>query len=325
MVQRLVAVIALSLFALSCSRQIQEIPSEKILVSKPDVQAETVHEDLDQLYSQVIYGQDNRQDLYQIQNPGLRRMGYATAALFKTNQLAVGAASGTIALQTESFRRAYNLCPEEPFADQNIGAFCSGFLVAPNVLVTAGHCIETQAECEKTAFVFGFAMREEGRYPTQARYDEVYRCRELVYSELNEDTMADFAVVILDRPNPRAYPLKINPASRPIAQNTPLFVMGYPAGLPLKFAPGARVRSVEDTYFYTDLDTYGGNSGSAVLNARTGRVEGILVRGDQDFRRGDGGCRESNRCDQNDCEGEEVTHIKLAIPYIQYALDHFRQ
>ena len=46
--------------------------------------------------------------------------------------------------------------------------------------------------------------------------------------------------------------------------------MGHPLGLPVKYAANASVREngVAD-HFVTNLDSYGGNSGSAVFNAAT--------------------------------------------------------
>ena len=57
-----------------------------------------------------------------------------------------------------------------------------------------------------------------------------------------------------------------------------------------------------------DSSTLGGNSGSAVFNSATGLVEGILVRGEQDYvLKGD--CRVSNVCPVDGCRGEDVTKI----------------
>ena len=51
-----------------------------------------------------------------------------------------------------------------------------------------------------------------------------------------------------------------------------------------KVAGGAKVRSNNNgVYFVANLDTYGGNSGSAVFNLQTREVEGILVRGENDY------------------------------------------
>ena len=97
----------------------------------------------------------------------------------------------------------------------------------------------------------------------------------------------------------------------------PLVVIGHPAGLPLKVADGANVRSIglSGQHFVANLDTYGGNSGSAVLNGVTGDVEGILVRGEMDFIY-QNGCRVSNRCLNDSCRGEDVTLFERVIPYL---------
>jgi V8-like Glu-specific endopeptidase len=65
----------------------------------------------------------------------------------------------------------------------------------------------------------------------------------------------------------------------------PVYVLGHPAGLPLKYAPGSWVSDVEESYFTTDLDIYSGNSGSPVFDSETHQVIGMVVRGDnRDFR-----------------------------------------
>jgi hypothetical protein len=86
--------------------------------------------------------------------------------------------------------------------------------------------------------------------------------------------------------------------------------------LPLKVAGGAKVRSNSSPgYFVANLDTYGGNSGSAVFNAQTLKVEGVLVRGETDFN-DSGSCTVSNRCSDSSCRGEDVTRIASVIPFI---------
>jgi V8-like Glu-specific endopeptidase len=65
-------------------------------------------------------------------------------------------------------------------------------------------------------------------------------------------------------------------------QGDRLTVVGYPMGLPAKIAAGAVVREIRSAYLVANLDTYGGNSGSAVfstdaLESGTLRVEGVLV------------------------------------------------
>jgi hypothetical protein len=85
-------------------------------------------------------------------------------------------------------------------------------------------------------------------------------------------------------------------------------MIGNPVGLPTKVAGGATVRNNNPSkYFEANVDAYGGNSGSAVLNARDLKIEGLLVRGNPDFVYA-GGCVASNQCPDTGCPGwEEVT------------------
>lgn len=85
-------------------------------------------------------------------------------------------------------------------------------------------------------------------------------------------------------------------------------------------------------YFSSNLDTFGGNSGSVVFDADSGLVEGILVRGDQDFVQstetittGTGEnrktktvkCNISNQVGENEGRGEDVIRI-TNIPELFY-------
>jgi hypothetical protein len=98
-----------------------------------------------------------------------------------------------------------------------------------------------------------------------------------------------------------------------------LVVVGHPSGLAVKIAAGATVRSnLESAYFVANLDTYGGNSGSAVFNEQTGLIEGILVRGETDFKYKNG-CYVSNICDVDGCRGEDVTRVSEILSHVDLA------
>ena len=71
--------------------------------------------------------------------------------------------NGESQLQTIKFGDALNLCKEERFREQPIGAFCSGFLVGPDLIVTAGHCIKNSNDLANTRFVFGYRMNSVKR------------------------------------------------------------------------------------------------------------------------------------------------------------------
>ena len=90
-----------------------------------------------------------------------------------------------------------------------------------------------------------------------------------------------------------------------------LYLGGYPSGLPLKMAGGARVRNNRgENYFLANLDSFEGNSGGPVFNSKGDFVEGILVGGEEDYVWSDRReCFKPKRCFNLGCNGEEVTRI----------------
>lgn len=259
----------------------------------------------------VIYGEDDRLDLYQVEDESMLQLARSTVLLVNNSSLQ-STEEGDLRLRLTNYGTDYRLCHSEPFREQHIAGFCSGFLVGPDTIITAGHCIRSQVNCNNTSFVFDYAIKEEGIHPESVDPSNVYRCARVIRSEASS---ADFAVIKLDRPVENREPLELNLTGSP-APGTPLTVIGHPAGIPTKVAGGAEVRRVVgSTHFVANVDTYGGNSGSAVFNSTTGAVEGILVRGETDFVIRNG-CYISNVCSQNGCRGEDVTLISNVLPYL---------
>jgi V8-like Glu-specific endopeptidase len=266
-----------------------------------------------QVHPDVIYGDDDRLDLHQVQNEKLRKMAESTVALFQGSDVNIDAQTQVARLTTESYGGTYNLCPDEPFRDQNSGAFCSGSLVASDMIMTAGHCVKSDSACKNTKFVFGFGISQSGAgTPGSVPAGEVYGCAALIGRE-QIGTGQDWALIRLDRQVANHAPLKISRRGGNPPKGTPLVVIGHPAGLPTKVAGGASVRDDGKTgYFVANLDTYGGNSGSAVFNAVTGEIEGILVRGETDYVWDSAGkCRRSNKLPPDGGRGEDVTAVGI--------------
>lgn len=127
----------------------------------------------------------------------------------------------------------------------------------------------------------------------------------------------------MDRPVVGKTPLKFR-TSGLVNSKDSLVVIGHPSGLPQKVAPGANIfrNNSTQSYFVTNLDTFGGNSGSAVFNERTGTIEGILVRGAKDYvKNEETGCvmvnREAEDITGNNTLGESVSRI-TDIPSLKY-------
>ena len=272
--------------------------------------------DEEKLAEKVIYGDDDRKDVYQVTDPRLLRLADSTVALVQKRDVR-DLGNGQSSVTGEVYGRSMGLCLTEPFYDQEAAGFCSGALVAPDIIITAGHCIKTQTDCNNTQFVFGYAVKTAGVLPKNVPTSEIYSCSRIIKQVLTAGG-ADFAVIQLDRRVPNHSPLPVRRSqsgSSAVIAGDNVTVIGHPSGLPTKIASGGKVRSVASAHFVTNLDTYGGNSGSAVFNSATGEIEGILVRGEQDFK-SSGSCMVSNRCAEGACRGEDVTRIDQVIPHL---------
>ncbi|MDD7942028.1 RICIN domain-containing protein [Actinomycetospora lutea] len=260
----------------------------------------------------VIYGVDDRADLFTVNDSQVLADADATVALFARNDV-VDNGDGTSTLRTTSYAVARNLCQGERFRDQVIGAFCSGYLVAPDLIATAGHCIDA-AGVPDVRFVFGFRMTDATTVTTRIPTNDIYRGVELV-GRAEDSAGTDWSLVRLDRPVPNRRPVRIRLAGK-VAKDLPLHVIGHPSGLPAKYAPGATVRDTNPAaFFVANLDTYGGNSGSAVFGSETHRVEGTLVRGETDFV-AQGPCNVSLVCPSTGCRGEDCTRTTEFAPLV---------
>lgn len=242
----------------------------------------------------VIYGSDDRQDIYAVADAQKLYVAQATCLVVPESEL-TNNGNGTYTLLTSPWttQSGVTLCADEPFRGQLTAGFCTGFLVGTDLLATAGHCITTTSSCANSAFVFDFQQIGPTTPPvTVIDADNVYFCSSIVDRIQSGDK--DHAIVQLDRPVVNRNPLPIR-RSGSVVNGDSLFVVGHPVTLPMKAAGGAAVQNANGTvaFFQANLDTYGGNSGSPVFGRSSGLVEGILVRGAPDFVN-DGGCIRSN-------------------------------
>ena len=247
-----------------------------------------------------VFGLDDRQDLFRLQArrnevvanggnveffDGALLNANATCCLMNKNQI-FGIGSGNSKIFTTPFSESQHdtikLCSAERFFSQPTAAFCTGFLVASDVVVTAGHCVDASSISE-ARFVFGFRMADQDNAVTSFTKDQVYEASAIIARKLDATTGEDWAVVRLNRAVVGVTPLKFRKSGK-IADSENVYVIGYPTGLPCKVSDNATVNQNNDRFVFTsNLDTYGGNSGSPVFNRVTHEVEGILVRGGEDF------------------------------------------
>ncbi len=274
--------------------------------------------------SRSIYGTDDRKDWYQLSpSSGLEPLARASVALFDGAKLDAPS-GGTVRIKVKSFQETKHLCPtpKPKYAEQPSGAFCSGTLVRPDLVLTAGHCVREISHNEAlppdvtgVKFVFGYAMRSPGADATQVPEANVFTGKAVAGGEkpnMKDANRHDWALVRLDRPVPSSVAEPVTNWERaPVAKGARVFVMGFPAGIPLKYAAGATVRDASnEAWFVANLDTFGGNSGSGVYDQATKKLAGVLIEGEVDYKPDTArGCYLVNLCPDNGCSGETVSRL----------------
>jgi len=271
------------------------------------------------LEARVIYGEDNRIEVNS-SNAFQQKLASSTAVMMssrnltsKNSEYAEVSQKNTLGAYIQDLTsQGLKACKGERFLNQPNPAHCSGFLIAPDLIITAGHCVDDYTACADNSWVFDFKTDSRGKAGNKIKKSDIYSCKRVISQTLSQSINLDYAIVQLDRKVSDREPLEIN-SGEEIKNYTKLLVIGAPMGLPTKVAGGAWVRSNHHPHFFqANLDSFQGNSGSAVFNEKSGRVEGILVRGEQDFAIDNANsCVRSVKCANDNCRGEDV--MKLTV------------
>jgi V8-like Glu-specific endopeptidase len=268
-----------------------------------DEHSETTH--LQQ--APVVYGDDDRRDLWEVDDPALQQLTRQSIVALMSLGSFDRSDPDNWRVTGNPLGENLNLCDGELYADQPAAAGCSGTLIGPDLVLTAGHCVGRDS-CDGTLLVFDYFERADGVLETISAAD-AYRCVEVVSWALGDGL--DFAVLRLERPvddSRRPVPIRLEDTLLTLGE--PLTVIGFGSGIPAKIDSGGVVtdpRAASLDYFQATLDTFGGNSGSGVFN-RDLELVGILVRGLTDYVR-DGDCNRVNViAEEGFTGGEDITY-----------------
>lgn len=230
----------------------------------------------------AIFDVDDRVELYEA-GPMEHDVAQAVAGRISKDHLISNGGGYTIARKNLGAEK----CSKIRFAEQQLGPSCTGFLVRSDLLVTAAHCMTQVENCAQYVWAFDYALKGAGdeSYKTVLA-SNVYRCKKLVYRRYKDFGNADYAIIQLDRPVPNRKVLELELSAEKVVLQTPIFLAGFPSGLPLKITGGAKILENDHTLsFETDLDIFQGNSGAPVLDQTTGKVLGVVSQGHDDYTR----------------------------------------
>ena len=238
------------------------------------------------------YGNDDRMQILDAGDP--RVLGWArSTAIIVNRHLLQSAGTGRIAASAPTLGDRHGLCSGERFADEPVFGFCSSYLVAPDLVATAGHCFK-QTLCDDMSFVFDFyrggASEELGAIPA----GNVFHCSEVVARQW--DGVLDYALVRLDRPVPGRTPFALQSSAPHVGARVAL--IGYPSGILAKVDLAGKVVRVEGGRIRTSVDSFPGHSGGVMIDLATGKAFGVHVEGSTPSYAGNGTCQRVVGCPQ---------------------------
>jgi len=178
--------------------------------------------------------------------------------------------------------------------------WCTGTLIGDNLVLTAGHCFDVDANGWSTPKRNGMSLLPEELAPlfnanfnfqrnpiTKINRDpDVYPVVELL--EYRHGSL-DYAIVRLGvaqdgtAANQRYRTADFDSSVEALTNATALTMIQHPAGDPKKIEAGPKNNVMGSSITYSDLDTRGGSSGSGVLDSN-GRIIAVHTHG---------GCRAS--------------------------------
>lgn len=220
--------------------------------------------------NKFVVDNDDRMDRYEIKDARLLEMSRSVFTFIEKEQLIKRPEGGFEFALKRNYKQYMKLCDGERFAEQPApGTFCTGFLVSPDLALTAGHCVENDELrnfCSKYYLVFDYEMTSASSARTVFTDEQVVECSAVAarnYASLQEP---DYTLLRLAGPMPGRKPLRL--AKGTPADGVNIMTIGHPKGLPKKFVLKSKVLPVKSANFFaTDTDIFKGNSGGPAINA----------------------------------------------------------
>lgn len=236
--------------------------------------------------SGVVIGTDDRVELAELAPLEQRTLYQSTIAIAPPHRLLLDG-SDELRINAPTLQQAHGLCEGERFLDQPTAASCSGVLIDDDLVLSAGHCLDTGTgsatdACRKMRIVFGYSYLQAHELRLSAQ--DLFFCRRVAARAADAD---DFLVLQLDRPVHE--PWAPAPLTRALpAEGATLMVASHGAGLPLKVEARAPVTAISNSYLSAETDTFAGSSGGPLYDSEL-NVVAIVRSGSIDWE-SDGNC-----------------------------------
>lgn len=232
----------------------------------------------------AIYGEDNRIEYYQTGNPKLQKLADAVAYQVERHR----------ELKGWKFFKKWNLimkplhekriCHDQKFSDQKaLRTNCTGVLVGPKTLLTAGNCI-TEHYCWNDLYywVFNYNLKSSDGFNHMHPRKDFYTCKKIIKRVYDPQNAKSYTLLELKKEVKGVTPVKLSDNSN-LGIDDELITMGHVRGLPLKIAADTQVMDQNEELFILNSDISGESLGAPIFNAKTYELEGMMIYGSVNY------------------------------------------
>ena len=203
-----------------------------------------------------LWGDDDRKEAFEIEDPNIRNAIDATALIFLDNNASQDGELydlpyvGTFESVLQREYDEQTICSDVRFTEQSVlggsEVFCAAALVGKDTVLTAAHCvvsfsgkpISTEPQsCHGLKIGFGYQNRTPEESISAILNKDIYECEQIVHFELQKSGgYKDLALIKLTETVDDRIPML--PSLSALDINSDVFTIGYPFGLPLKVSSG---------------------------------------------------------------------------------------
>jgi len=232
------------------------------------------------LFSDAIYKNDDRKLISSFSRKNIREFSKSVGILIDKSLLKkIDVNFFEVESLSQTDQNGLNICIDQKFSNLKSLNACSGFLSGPDEFITAGHCFLNQNDCNEKVIIFDYKKPIFGT-KIKISKDNIHECQSIEKQLFDPDVDYDYAKIKLKSLSNRKALTLSKTMHNP---NHSHAMIGFPLGQPMTVSTDVEIIGSNEDTLSVRVDSFQGNSGSPLIDLDTGKVVGILSRGQEDF------------------------------------------